>query len=477
MKKLSIILLAALALTATSCQDESTKATPAVNPQLPMLTVEDIAVTAAAPTSVDLTAYDEADQVLTMAVVDSLKNLPADYEMKFVATLGREESFDHAADVVLTQTEENTLVVTADDFEGAYIQALGKSAKPKVVYYRIAAYAVNGDAEVRIGNPDYYLCEGSLVVTPYDLGLVIEDGYGLLGTINGWSVADALPMHNSGVSGYDDPVFKIVVNISVADADGGWWWKVVPNSTIEVGDWVDAPDASYGPAVNGDDSLEGNLVPRTAESDSQAGCIKTPGIYEFTIDMENQSFEFVRLYDVLYVVGDPSWLHSSAPIIVGNVDGTQFKGFAQLSGWYKFTSEANWNGINYGAGATAGTLSTNASAGNLQVTTKGMYFCNVDTENLTYSSTLITSCGLIGDFNSWGAQEPMTTLDGGLTWTGTLTVTDGQGWKIRFNDNWDINLGGDLNNLTVGGANIVVPAGTYNVTLDLNTVPYKIYLD
>ena len=476
MKKLSILLLSALALTVTSCQDEKSKAEPTVNPQLPMLTVEDLQGSTAVAQAVDLTALLEADDSVVMAKVDKLVNLPEDYSIKYVATLAREESYDHVADLELTMTADSMLVASPDDFEGAYIKAMGKSAKPKTIYFRVAAYGVNGDAQVRIGDPDYYVCEGSTVVTPYDLGIVIEDGYGLLGTINGWSVANAVPMHNSGVSGYDDPIFKLIVSVSIAEAEAGWWWKVVPQSTIAAGDWLETANSSFGPAVNGDDSLEGNLVPRTPEQDSQAGCIKTAGIYEFTIDMENQTYEFVPIYDFLYVCGDPSWSHATAPRLLGSIGGTVFQGFAELSGWYKPTSQPNWNGTNYGAGADAGQLSTSAAAGNLKVNAKGMYFLKADTEKLTYTCDLITSCGLIGDFNGWGAQQALTTTDGGKTWTGSLTVLDGQGWKVRFNDNWDINLGGDMNNLTVGGDNITVPAGTYDVTLNLGTVPYTITL-
>lgn len=476
MKKISVILLAALALTATSCQDETSKATPTVNPQLPMLTVDDLKVVADAPQSVDLTAYNAADTTVTLARVTRCVNVPRDYELCYIATIAREETYEHVADMTLEMNADSLLTISADDFEGAYVVAMGKSAKPKTVYYRVAAYAVNGDAQVRIGDPDYYLCEGEVTVTPYDLGIVIEDGYGLLGTVNGWSVANALPMHNSGVSGYDDPLFKITVSVSVEEAESGWWWKIVPQSTIAAGDWVDAPDSSFGPAVNGDDSLEGNLVPRTADQDSQAGCIKVPGVYELTIDMENQTYEFVPVYDLLYIVGDPTWSHKSAPCIGTAPGKTVYKGFAEITGSFKFTSQPDWNGLNYGAGAQAGELSLSGSAANLRVPAKAMYFVNVDTEKLTYSTTAITSCGLIGDFNGWGGQQAMTTTDGGKTWTGRLTVLEGQGWKVRFNDNWDINLGGDLDNLTVDGSNITVAAGTYDVTLNLAKLPYTITL-
>ena len=49
----------------------------------------------------------------------------------------------------------------------------------------------------------------------------------------------------------------------------------------------------------------------------------------------------------------------------------------------------------------------------------------------------------------------------------TATLKDGE-LKFRANDTWDINLGGDPENLTLGGANIAVKAGTYKITLSLS---------
>jgi hypothetical protein len=59
-------------------------------------------------------------------------------------------------------------------------------------------------------------------------------------------------------------------------------------------------------------------------------------------------------------------------------------------------------------------------------------------------------------------------------WTATATMGVGE-FKFRANNGWDINLGGDLQNLSYGGDNIAVTeAGTYLVTLDLsNPVAYK----
>ncbi len=479
MKKLSIILLAALALTATtSCQNERGFADPVVNPQLPILNQSDIQITTSVAQAVNLIEANKNNTPIELATIDSIGNVPDTYEVKFVGTLGREESYDHAADFDIV-INDGKLVVNPDVLEGAYVQALGKSAKPKDAYFRIAAYIVNkenSEAKVRFVGPDYYVCQGKTHITPLDLGIVIENGYGLLGTCNGWSVANALPMHNSGVSGYDDPQFKITVYISAAQIadNSGWWWKVVPESTIAAGDWLSTPDSSFGTAVNGDDALEGNLVPRTADTDSNAGCVKIPGVYTLVIDMENQSYEFVREYDCLWVCGDPNWDHNTAPVVLGEPGGTVFQGFANLDGYFKFTSQPDWNGINYGLGDAEGQLSISASADNLEASVAGLYFLTANIKDLTYKIDRITSCGLIGDFNGWGSQQALTPDASGLVWTGKLTLAEGETFKIRFNDNWDINLGGDINNLTVGGANISLGAGTFNVTLDLSTVPYTL---
>ena len=113
-------------------------------------------------------------------------------------------------------------------------------------------------------------------------------------------------------------------------------------------------------------------------------------------------------------------------------------------------------------------------AGNLSVAQAGLYWCNVNTANLSYSVTLINTIGVIGDAtpNGWDASTPLTTTDN-LIWTGTIAFKGGE-FKFRANDGWDINLGGAISDLTQGGDNIASPGeGNYEVTLDLSTLPYS----
>ena len=53
-------------------------------------------------------------------------------------------------------------------------------------------------------------------------------------------------------------------------------------------------------------------------------------------------------------------------------------------------------------------------------------------------------------------------------WTVTTTLKADE-FKFRANNGWDINLGGNMQDLSYGGDNIkVTEAGTYLVTLDLS---------
>lgn len=477
-KKLNILLVAALSLAAWSCQDEKNTVPLPSNPQEPVMTGDDLVAQSNIPAALDLTSLNASEMPVELGTVTQVANLPEGYVLTFAGEMGREEEFTHVAPFPVTFTEDGALQTTADDLEGAFVAAVGKAPKAQTVFFRVAAYATKGDAQVRMGGLDTYYVTGSSLVTPFDLGIVIEDNYGLLGSINGWSVADAVIFNHEG-NPYDNPIFTLEVTITDDQAADGWWWKVVPQSTIETGNWVDANDASFGTAVNGSGDLEGALVGRTETEDCGAGCITQPGIYLMTLDMENRSYEFTLLHEyvaaeVLYVPGDHNgWNHSIAPQIKNTAKGV-YRGFIPCKGGFKFTNVAGWDGINYGDGGQPGVLSTDGGAGNLTVDEEGLYLTNVNTNELTYDMTLMTSVGLIGDFNGWGAQLPMETVDHAV-YTATVAMEAGQGFKVRMNDDWSYNLGGDINNLTEGGDNIAVEeSGTYTITLNLSTYPYTL---
>lgn len=146
-----------------------------------------------------------------------------------------------------------------------------------------------------------------------------------------------------------------------------------------------------------------------------------------------------------------------------------YQGFAYVDTEFKITAGPDW-ATNWGiddSGAFA------PGGGNIKVDTNGLYYLNVNILTPSLASTLITKVGVIGDFNSWQDDVALTPNDNFTVWTGDIDLS-GDGWKFRMNGGWDINLGGEEGNLTFGGGNIPVAApGTYTITLDLSTLPYK----
>lgn len=176
----------------------------------------------------------------------------------------------------------------------------------------------------------------------------------------------------------------------------------------------------------------------------------------------------------LYTPGAANGWSQTASQLLVSTDNVNFSGFAYLSDeGFKFSSAENWDGTNYGAGTEEGTLDTDSEASNLTVSETGLYWCEVNTEDLTYTLTQIVSVSLIGGFNDWGGDVELTPSDDFLTWTGTLTLENDSEWKFRMNNEWDINLGGTDSDLTQGGDNLSNEAGTYTVTLDLSKLPYS----
>lgn len=158
-----------------------------------------------------------------------------------------------------------------------------------------------------------------------------------------------------------------------------------------------------------------------------------------------------------------------------------FEGFVYFpeadpfDGNFKFTAQPNWDGPNYGAGATPGTLDTDPGAGNLEIPAPGGYFFTVNTNTLTWTYEE-QSWGVIGQWLDWSE-------DINLIWDAdnqylSVTVDDipaaaDQRFKFRANDGWDINLGAkdpDDGTLVQGGADIPIPGGgTLTFILNFNT--------
>jgi starch-binding outer membrane protein SusE/F len=175
------------------------------------------------------------------------------------------------------------------------------------------------------------------------------------------------------------------------------------------------------------------------------------------------------------------WSPDKSPQVISTVSAPDnLEGYvymANASNAWKFATQLNWDGPNYGAGTLPGTLS--ATGDNIS-SPAGYYKINVNAAALTYTS-VATVWGVIGDAspNGWSDETALSYSPTLRIWKGGMHLTAAN-IKFRANHSWDYNYGSDLANgvLGAGAANIPVSLeADYAITMDLshpNTYTYSL---
>ena len=280
--------------------------------------------------------------------------------------------------------------------------------------------------------------------------------------IDGWNTVSAKQaFKHSEKDVYDDPVFTITFETTKADQ----YWKIIPKKNIDADDlW--APGV-VGPKVDGDDSMTGALT----NGDAKAGKIAKAGKYKLTLNMMDYTYTFEEVnYDpFIYFIGaTDGWTNAEQKLaLVDDAKGvyTGYLYCADPNGWgnqFKFQRVAgSWdNEINSGAFSTFSGAAT-SEGGNIGVNAgEGVYYFDVNLGEGTITATKVETMGIIGGFNNWAGDAPMTWNAEEYCFEATNVGVTADGWKFRVNGDWPINLGGSLNNLTAGGDNITVAGNT-----------------
>ncbi|WP_289289094.1 DUF5115 domain-containing protein [uncultured Muribaculum sp.] len=467
--KLNIALFAAFALGLAACSDDVYRGIPQVTPQEPVMPADGIEATDVLPDggAIDLSSAE----TFSMVNITKLEDFPATDDLSVVMRVSESADMSNPEAMVLNVADDNkTASVASVKLNEVFRKMFGKSPKARTIYVDYTAYAVNGSSSVLLGAIG---AKQSLVVTPLPADFVIEDNYYLVGTACDWKIPQAIAFTHSDKSPYDDPVFKLInIEVTAEQAAAGWWWKIIPASTFEAGDWVPGDNTQYGPATNGDEAMEGKLV----GVDAQAGVIKVAGHYDITINMEDLTYTISKTPAVMYVPNQFGWNEHG---ILYSTDYENFQGLAGIDPIYGFkfmTGDGQW----IGAGKTEGTLST--SGGNILegvLTKVGLYYLTVNMPDMTFTQEYISSLALIGSAtpNGWSEADAveMTPNEDYEIWTLDVHLVPGS-FKFMTDHSWaKPNLGGDVNNLTFGGGdlNFEGEEGDYTVTLDLSKYPYS----
>lgn len=459
MKKLSLYISIALAgLFMGSCsEDFKDWADPQTNPQEDAITIPGFTATAAQ--AIDFASVT-TDSVNTFSL--SSAALPEGF------TLGN-------ARIELTpQGVENatkTTVNTSLDGKGAVADlasvvesAYGKRPTARTFDAQVYVNAIKEGQAVLIDAGKI-----NLVMTPK--APFIDAAYYLVGDmfttddVNGWNtISDKQTFKHSDKDVYEDPIFTITFETTKADQ----YWKIIPKANVDAGNTDASAAGVVGPKVDGEDSMTGSLT----NGDAKAGKIAKAGKYKLTLNMMDYTYTFEEVkYDpFIYFIGaTDGWKNSDQKLaLVDDAKGV-YTGYVYLAdpnaaGFeFKFQrAQENWDtAIGAGTFVSFGGAAISVDNGNIGVNAgEGVYYMDVNLSEGTITATKIETMGMIGDFNKWAGDAPMTWNAEEYCFEATNVGVTADGWKFRVNGGWDINLGGSLNNLTAGGDNITVAGNT-----------------
>lgn len=342
----------------------------------------------------------------------------------------------------------------------------GKRPKERDIDATLDAWQSNGSTAVKMVTSETFQVK-AIPEAPF-----IDNGYYLVGDmfttddVNGWTKGVAKAFNHSEKDVYDDPIFTVSFETTKADQ----YWKIIPKKNIDADDlW--APGV-VGPKVDGDDSMTGALT----NGEAKAGKIAKAGKYKLTINMMDYSYtiEEVNYDPFIYFIGSTDgWKSNDQKLaLVDDAKGV-YTGYVYLAdpngaGFeFKFQrAKDNWEtAIGASTVVTFKESAIGVANGNLGVKDgEGVYYMDVNLSEGTITATKVETMGIMGGFNNWAGDAPMTWNAEEYCFEVTFEAPNvgvtADGWKFRVNGEWAINLGGSINNLTAGGDNITVAGKT-----------------
>lgn len=447
MKKTLLYSLAVLAsVTLASCNgDYDDWANPQTNPQ--EASAAKYGITFAAGTEAESSMPDN-DGIINLVTVNSSDADVTGFTLKDLKVNG---------EAIKGKINGNSIQVDAKELEKILCsqnKSRASVARDINVESKVSVNLASGDA-VAINTVGTTTAKLKPSPTP----AIDEKGYYMLGEVNGndWGPKD--PVWMTKVS---DGVYQLKVTTK---KDKNYFKFYEGSKWDESGNWDVINTGVMGCEKDGSEDASGTIY-YTGDSwgTPQSMVIVGTGTWIVTLDMNNLSYSVGK--PILYMAGDANgWDHSD---VLNSDDGVKFTGYMYLNqNGFKFSTQPNWDGTNYGAG-----FDTAPDAGNFVITEEeaGFYQVDVDLSAKTYTKTPFT-IGIIGNATpkGWDGDTNMTYNPEERCWElKDVTLTDGE-MKFRHTNDWNLSWGGELDNLTTqNGPNIAVAAGTYDIKLKVN---------
>ena len=315
--------------------------------------------------------------------------------------------------------------------------------------------------------------------------------WGVVGQVNSWGGSPDIVMYKTATEG-------LFVAKSVAMPDGGF--KIRANNA-----WND--DANYGLATAG--AVEVDHVYDVITGGGSGDMTLVAGTYDIWFDRTNEKVYIMTPGKAISEAvggeaGDPAPAPEPEPVsewyLVGDFNGWTaadaaykmtkegdwfvFKGFAANGNGVKFVADASWSVNRGGEFVEAGAAIEVVHNGSDMLVAAGTYdvYLSADATTAYFMApgeapalpdTAANTWYLVGGFNGWTAGDAAYQMTYEAGWHVFKNFTLAEASEVKLNaGSWDVNRGGTF--AAVGeaiavehnGANIAVPAGSYDVYLN-----------
>lgn len=476
LKSLYSFLLATALVACNEDFNEGIAGVQTADPESPAATVS-FSATAASATTIDLGALEEG---VTNVKVCTFSATPSTETTIVTHVLDLRDAENVSYKVDLNANGEASVEELQTIIETVY------NKRPEARSFDAYVYEyLNTDGQSLIGKSDKI----TIIMTPK--APIIESAYYYIGQTNNWTAGDnsaEVKFSHSGKDVYEDPIFTITVKAPYNDAIEpervDMWFKIVPQSAMDVFA-AEGQDAFWGAGIlgsdtkDGDDRKEAKLLAgggsfvQKATDEAKFYTI-TLNMMEYTMTVEPLTFE-----EYIYIPGNHQvgvagaeswgWTLSVAPALRSEKFDGIYTGYSYLNGGFKFTrNRENWNGEYNSSHFTQYGEGLGDDGGNISMSIPGFYYIEADMPKKTLTATA-TTWGIIGPAQAggWNSDTDMEWNVSEECWVATLDLAADE-FKFRANDDWGINVGGNMDDLVKDGGNIrLEEAGTYEVKLYL----------
>ena len=290
----------------------------------------------------------------------------------------------------------------------------------------------------------------------------IADAYYLVGGNGAWGNDKSQKFSHSDKDVFEDPIFTYVLtggsDLWFAFGDGD------ALDAIDAGDW----SRLFGTKGASED-LSGSFDRRyNLDGDHSFHVDGSAKFYRFTINALDMTYEITPLnFDpyVYFIGATDGWTNAEQRLALTDDSGiyTGFLYCADPNGWgneFKFQKVPGDWGTEINTGMMTGGITGDFAdgGGNFKATAgEGIYYVTLDMASMSINAVRINNMNLVGDFNGWNAADDaqqMTWDAENFCYVITGAGVTANGWKFTANNEWGINLGGELDALKANGDNI-----------------------